>query len=382
MKKLLPLLLLTILAGCGEKANSEKAESDNILNNLTYSADTVVVDSGNELINLSSSLRLSDVSADRSKMYLYSEREAKLSVIDLDKLLLKEKIPFEKEGPNGVGTSVWNINVISGDNLLISTFRDAGIFNLQGQKLEAIQLNQEKVNGIDENTQLQNNNLRVSQDMQRYYSIPGSVFDIESQMKFAVIDRTSLDGKLMELPALDITLAFTLMLTGKDMIKVSGEDIYLLDQNGRFYISTSATSDLYAFDPKLDSLEVHSFPLQSIPKAKTDPPHQKQLTEEDQWNSEIGKIHTQIKFGPLLWDDSRQYFFRIASLIKPTLDPAIKAKKEVFLLAFDSDMKLVGETLIKGLKDTPESAFFKDGKLWSYVNVEDELGFAVFTFDF
>jgi hypothetical protein len=26
--------------------------------------------------------------------------------------------------------------------------------------------------------------------------------------------------------------------------------------------------------------------------------------------------------------------------------------------------------------------FFKDGKLWSYVNVEDELGFAVMEFKF
>jgi hypothetical protein len=45
-------------------------------------------------------------------------------------------------------------------------------------------------------------------------------------------------------------------------------------------------------------------------------------------------------------------------------------------------MELVGETLVNDLKSIPESAFFKDGKLWSYVNVDDELGFAVFTFDF
>ena len=30
----------------------------------------------------------------------------------------------------------------------------------------------------------------------------------------------------------------------------------------------------------------------------------------------------------------------------------------------------------------PTHYFFKDGKLYSYVNAEDELGFAVFTFDF
>ena len=34
------------------------------------------------------------------------------------------------------------------------------------------------------------------------------------------------------------------------------------------------------------------------------------------------------------------------------------------------------------LKAIPSDAFFKDGKLWSYVNVDDELGFAVMDFEF
>ena len=45
-------------------------------------------------------------------------------------------------------------------------------------------------------------------------------------------------------------------------------------------------------------------------------------------------------------------------------------------------MDLLGETKINELKSVPSYPFFKDGKLYSYVNVEDELGFAVFTFDF
>jgi hypothetical protein len=38
--------------------------------------------------------------------------------------------------------------------------------------------------------------------------------------------------------------------------------------------------------------------------------------------------------------------------------------------------------MIIGLEELPSNYFWKCGKLWSYVNVEDELWFAVFTLTF
>lgn len=200
-------------------------------------------------------------------------------------------------------------------------------------------------------------------------------------MEFAVIDINTMEGSLMKLPALDITLEFSLILTSKDMMQIYTEDIFYPDQNGRYFISSSATSDVYAYDPQVDSLLLHSPALQTVPKAKSDPPKQKQVTDRDQWNSEIQNISAQVKFSPLLWDETRDYFFRLASTTAGVI-PERKTTNQVFLLAFDTNMKLVGETLIEGLKQIPEYPFFKNGKLWSYVNVEDELGFAIFTFDF
>ncbi|EAZ81737.1 hypothetical protein ALPR1_00810 [Algoriphagus machipongonensis] len=55
---------------------------------------------------------------------------------------------------------------------------------------------------------------------------------------------------------------------------------------------------------------------------------------------------------------------------------------EIYLFAYDEDFHVLGETKLDELKTMPSTYFFKDGKLWSYVNVEDELGFAVFTFNF
>jgi hypothetical protein len=66
----------------------------------------------------------------------------------------------------------------------------------------------------------------------------------------------------------------------------------------------------------------------------------------------------------------------------PSNSPESSTKSEVYLSAFDPELNLLGEIQLEDLKQVPEKPFFKDGKLWSYVNVADELGFAVFTFNF
>lgn len=51
-------------------------------------------------------------------------------------------------------------------------------------------------------------------------------------------------------------------------------------------------------------------------------------------------------------------------------------------MVFSQDLEFLGETKIEGLPSVPRDSFFKDGKLWSHVNVGDELGFAVMDFKF
>jgi hypothetical protein len=52
------------------------------------------------------------------------------------------------------------------------------------------------------------------------------------------------------------------------------------------------------------------------------------------------------------------------------------------MYVYDRDFNLIGEAELSEKLAFPRDFFFKDGKLWSYVNVEDELGFAVMDFKF
>ena len=94
------------------------------------------------------------------------------------------------------------------------------------------------------------------------------------------------------------------------------------------------------------------------------------------------KASSQIGFEKLLWDDSSKRFFRFGRKLLPKENDEDPTKAELYLFAYDADLKLIGEKFLEDVDQIPSSPFFKDGKLYSYVNVEDELGFAVFTFNF
>jgi hypothetical protein len=96
-------IFLTGLFSCGENDTAQETGSQNILENLSYSVDTLIVDPGEEIINLAFGLRLSDLSPDKKKLYLLNEVNQSLAVIDLDQLRLVDQNQFEKEGPNGIG---------------------------------------------------------------------------------------------------------------------------------------------------------------------------------------------------------------------------------------------------------------------------------------
>ncbi|SFT76378.1 protein of unknown function [Algoriphagus locisalis] len=381
MKRLLIFSFLTIsFFSCGEKGISKKSESDNILENLTYSVDTVVVDPGDELINLAMGLYFFDVSNDSKRLYQLTPNDQSVAVIDLDRLELIKKIKFEKEGPNGIGSFPADIKVLPGENFMFSTFQSAGVFDSQTSKIDDITLKAEQYPelGIEESQDM-NFQINISENGDYLYSLPGGI--MESNRDLVVIDKSNNTGKKFDIPALDNTGKFSIMFFKDGMAEISMEDYFMDEYQGDLYLSSSVTSDLYRYNFQQDSLQLFSFPITVSPKEKTELPKREVSSKKEQ-QEESQKVRSQISFKHLMWDESRKPFFRIASITLPSETPGSPAKISVFLYAFDTNMKLVGETLIDDLKSIPESAFFKDGKLYSYVNVEDELGFAVFTFDF
>lgn len=126
---------LSMAVACGPSMEGKMDFS-----HLTITMDTVMVDSKDEILFLKTGLNSSDLSTDKKQIYNFNNDTHTLEIIDLDDKPFKERVEFEKEGPDGVGNYVQSVYSIDGEKLLISAFMQSGMFDLQGKKIQNINL--------------------------------------------------------------------------------------------------------------------------------------------------------------------------------------------------------------------------------------------------
>ncbi|GMQ25544.1 hypothetical protein Aoki45_22260 [Algoriphagus sp. oki45] len=379
MRKLTLLICLPIVFSCSGNS-SENTESGNILENLTYTVDTVMVDSGDEIINLAMGLRLADLSEDRNTLYLLDMTDHALSVIDLNQRRLIKKLPFESEGPDGIGNYINNIQLLPNNRILFSSFEANTVFNLNGSKEMDIEFLTDKIDSLSE---VEQSNawygLMITQDEKKILSIPGNFF--EGGRDLLVADFPSLEGKIIDIPAMDIAGELRVILSSKDMMSVSIQEVHLQELRDKIIVGNSASSDIYIYNPQEDSLKLKTY-QHSLVANRKEVSVRSEVESQEEFQAEMEKINQQIGFQRFFEDPDSNRFYRFGSIYLPKPDPDAEQKAEVYLFAYDAELNLIGETRLEELTRVPQFLFFKDGKLWSYVNVEDELGFAVMEFTF
>jgi hypothetical protein len=382
MKKLTVLLLFPLLISCGGNY-SEKVGSGNILENLTFTVDTVLVNPKGEIIDLGYGINRSSVSSDSKTLYFFDMRKTVIHEIDLDKLELTGSYPFSKEGPNAVGFNPPRIKSLMNDRFLItSPMINVGIYAKNGQKEKNLKFNFKEIEGLGVDEEgLITNGVTLSEDEKLMFALT-RFGPSESEVRLLKIDPNSKTGKSIELPNMLQALKFTLLLQLPNKVSRSGESIWLRTFREKLHITSSVTSDMYEYDYKKDSLRLVEFDHQLVPKKKTGDFESNVFTDEKAFDDAAEKQRNQVAFRELIWDDQRKLFFRFA--YKPIKDSEGNwdNRAEVYLFVYDSDLNLLGEKYLPELTNVPEFTFFKDGKLWSYLNVEDELGFAVMEFTF
>jgi hypothetical protein len=379
MKKTWLMIYIPLIFSCGEKPISEN-NTGNVLENLSFSVDTVVVNSGEELIPIQWGIRLSDLTPDKKVLYYLSDTDQTVYEIDLDGLKLLRKIPFEKEGPNGIGEYHAKFQLLPNGNFFFTGFRANSIFSPSGIKVRDIQFTAENIDSLSrDNERNAYFGLLLTRDQNHFLSLPGNF--MTGNRELMVANSSDLKGKLTKIPAIDIASEMRIVLRSKEMVSVYAEDIMLQDIGGMGVLSTSATSDIYLYDYSSDSLRLVTYSHALVPNKKV-PKARNEVSNMDEFNAEMAKLTEQIGFEKFDWDEKTQRYYRFGKILLPKPDPEAEAKSEVYLLAYDKNFRLIGEKKLEGLTKVPATPFFKNGKLWSYVNVDDELGFAVMDFKF
>lgn len=365
-------MLLSLIFSCGGNS-SEKAKSDNILENLTVSVDTVKIDSKGKLFDLGWGPRSSSVSEDGKYLYLFNSRTHQIQQINLDELSWEKDFDFEVEGPDGISDMVLKTQTLGDGTFLIMAFNKLAIFSSDGTRLKDL-----SVSTLPLQTELQELDFSIilTKDQQHLFSLPGVRF--QGPRTFAKIDLQTYEIDNFPIKELDWIFDLKVSVDGRVVLQ---EDLYLLQMNNQILVLSPSTSSFYRYNLDIDSLSFHSFEHKLSP-TKTDVQLKVQVETDAEYAEEFNRFFMAFNFGPILWDPSRKLYFRFARKPLKRDERQELVSSQVFMYAYDRDFNLIGEAELPEEIKYPRDFFFKDGKLWSYVNVEDELGFAVMDFKF
>lgn len=384
MKNYAIALLSTLIFACG---GGNETETTTDFSNITFQMDTVVVDPGEEIINLRGGLWSSTMNSDNSKLYLWDNQAFTLDIIDLDELGLERKVPFEKEGPNGVGFFVNWMSLPDDNQIILAIHQGMGIFDLKGKKLSHLKIEKDKFEGdsLLEGESFHNKSFALEGGdvvygllINPWKSPKGSLSKVDFEAKTI---------KKMELPGEDELPDYVVNGTTEKLSTIITSIKTVQKFGDKLVLSSTGYTDLYILDLKKDSVYHVDYTPQLSAKAKKGG-YPSEVKSEKQLREVIEDIYAEINFQPLIWDEQNKKYYRFSFETSPTGNtdwPLFQSAEEkplskLFLSVLDEDFNLLGESDLTELGSVPTFAFVKDGKIWYYVNVDDELGFVRMSF--
>lgn len=370
MKKLTPLFSLLVFFACGEKDENNSENSDFA---FSYSIDTVQVDPGDHLVYITGYMTTATPSSDKKVLYNLNPKSPELEIIDLDALSFQESIPLEKEGPEGIGKYVSDLIVTDqGDFFFIGyeslVKSNPGLdqykrFSFQADKLSGDKL--EENEGIDFGA--------IPSKDGNYFFGTYSVQMFQGKIGgLAIVDLNEMSLKKIPIPELENLVDFNInqYQDGRPMMSTI-ERIWLNEVDGKFYLTNSTRNEAFIYDPKLDSLFKKEFQSSITNNAKKGL-YTKETNSDKEMSKAMKEKNKEVNFNELIYDDTNQKFWRVSSDLDRMIADSVVTKN--ILTIFDKDLNQIHEEKID-FNITSMLSFFKEGTLYSYINLEDEMGF-------
>ncbi|MBN3581620.1 DUF4221 family protein [Algoriphagus aestuarii] len=377
MKKLFILLLFSLVFSCAEKEKSEGFQSKNILENLTYTVDTVAVDVGEEIFNPGMYFKFAK-NENEPTVYFAMSQIPEIHAIDLNSLSLTKRIILDKDGPNRAPRYIQYFDLLPTGEFVLADYATQGIYTAEGEKTLSFLMEPEEFEGLEDELTSLNFNLLLSPDKKKGFSTPSKKLEFISQI--AMVDLEAKTGKLIDLPALDLTRNFRTSYSFENGSTTYGDFLALKKIQNQLFITSGSTSDTYIYDFATDSLTLKRFEHQLVTSKKSgEYPARADSQERVQ---EIGEeIDKQVSFHQFYWDENREMYFRLGSKSNGKKESGEPKKRDVYLFAYDQNLTLLGETTLD-LYYPLSRTFFYNGKLYSYMPIDENPGFVIFDLKF
>jgi hypothetical protein len=370
--------LLSIFALAVVGCSSNNSEQKNTRSKeISYELDTVMVDAGDEFIHVQWQMMSSDLSKDETNLFNFKtgSENPGLEIIDLEKLKLDQVIPMSLDGPNGIRHPyISDVYLLSDGSYYFSNSYDIFHFDQNGNKLSTLTFSNHEFIGdkLPDGTRIDLNQT-LSEDEKSiitFYSdeklenapLGFTVFDLENESFYY----KPLDI-LKELEKYRINLYFNGYPSGAMF-----SSFHLLAKNDSLIFSNGGVNQLYFYDLETDSLSFKSYNSQytSYEITKSFPGR---VESEEEYRALIKDSEKEVRYGPLYFDRKNEVYWRFTSEFD-----RMKGDTTIFdivLTAFNPQFEQIGEVLLQDDFVLPYKVFMKDGLIWTFLNMDDEVAF-------
>ncbi|MEB2779364.1 DUF4221 family protein [Algoriphagus sp. C2-6-M1] len=374
MKKLVIIFLFIILASCSEKTDSDSTNSTEL--GFSVEIDTVQVNPGaDHFIHLTNNLYTSSLSSDKKTLYNFNPTVPELEVIDLDDLTHKEVIKLENEGPTGIGAAnsyMPMMDVSDSGELFLNTWSYMIKLNAARDEMSRYWFTPDSLKGdaLSELEIIYPEGF-MSDNKDFYFGAYGAQ-DNSVKSGLAMINLNSMELKKVPLDIFERIEKFEIVFSSNGNSNISAtETVLFVPFEEKILISTSTYNEIYVVNISDGTVEKKSFHSELTDDAKKGNYQKTAGSRRELMDLVLEKVK-EVNFLKFHYDDQNEKFWRFST----TLDRMIgdSATYNIVLTIFDQNLTQLHEEKVD-YSEMGSLTFFKDGSLYSYINLEDELGF-------
>jgi len=373
-KLIISVFFLGLFCSCHERGANKSINSETI----SFSIDTVVVDAKNEFLFLNGSLAGAFISQNKNLLYVLNRIEIALEIIDLNTLELKEKIQFETEGPNGIGPWLSAFSIYEDDKIIFHTNNRYGLFDFTGKKIQPLEFDTWG-NGLSDVEYLSR---LFSWDNRKVHFgiISNSFSDSQNFAHFAHVDFERRELNRVPLPKFEDRKDYAVTHSRNGQTSGGfGPRIHITQSPQKIIMSSEYANKFYIYHPDSTHLIFKTAESSIFPNQKELPSFNIAETMEIYYSFQKTYFED-VNFFPPFWDETKDIFYRfsfrdIYGDEKNEYGKPMPSNSEVFLTVFDEDLNMLFEKRVMELTKKPEFHFAKDGKIWIFENIGDEMAF-------
>lgn len=372
------VFLLATFYSCAEK----KSQIFNDEFVISYSIDTVQIDSKGYFFYLSEALGRSFLAKDVKTLYNLNQQKPQLEVIDLATLALKDTISLEREGPSGIGTYPYfdAFQVMANGDIFFFAWEE--LVKLKANRFEVEKYRFENLKFIGDSLQ-SDEAIRyeglLTEDGKFYFSYYGKASDNHSRLGLVRVGLEDQTLKKIKLPIFDELVPFEIKAQASNRYPyLYVEPIYLTQAEDKLLVSASPFNVIYKVDIASGEFEKLGF-NSSITPNRVEITYNTLESSEARQTEAIWERWKQVSFYGLNWDNESKKFWRITN---QTFMENDAKPNSAFLTFFDRDLNQLGEVKLPEDWKIRGAFFFGQGMYWQFINIEDEIGFVRFKPEF